>query len=306
MRGMMRLTLCWIALGLASRAHAEKPGVSGLARIRPGEYIGVFDHKRGESGPRLASVRIRKDGSARVRGRDLGRTGNAGEPSDLEAACVLEGLPGEALVLESGEDGPSARLFHLVGISAKDWAPRVAGIAEVAAHAGKQNLEGLVCVTSAPRRALVIFGERGGSSHHPEGRLRWAQLDLAAHALEWTQSGRTGLAVRAPAGWESDAGARAISDLHLDASGTLWAGATLDPGDAGPFRSAIYALARAQLDADPPLRLVENPRVAFSLDGFKVEGIAAPPGDGAFLAIATEDEDLGGAVRTLARPQHQR
>ncbi|HEU4430190.1 MAG TPA: hypothetical protein VFT98_15630, partial [Myxococcota bacterium] len=155
-------------------------------------------------------------------------------------------------------------------------------------------------------RVLVVFGERGGSAEHPHGSLRWARFDLATSALAWDVAGNRGLALRRPEGWEPDPEARAIGDLYLDEHGTLWAAAALDPnGDVGPFRSVVYRAGAVDPKRARPVEVVAPTRIGWQLDGFKIEGLAAPPSapPEAAFSIATEDETYGGAWRTLPLPR---
>jgi hypothetical protein len=291
------------ALGADAKPKRLRHGLSGIAKIGDRTFLGVLDRKDDDRRPRVLRVEVAQAMSQRAEALSVD-WGSAGLPSDLEAVCALPGRSGEALVLESGQLGP-ARLIHLVGIpNAGPSGARVKGTAEVPPPPGaaSQNLEGLACAAIDDGHVLVVVGERGGSPEHPHGSLRWARFDLAASALAWDEAGNRGLQLRRPEGWELDPGARAIGDLYLDGSGALWAAATTDPdGDVGPFRSAVYRAATVDPKRTRPVEIVPRPRAEWRLDGFKIEGLAAPPKapPKAALSIATEDEEYGGAWRTL-------
>jgi hypothetical protein len=295
------LLLALALAGSAARADEPAAGLSGLARIAPATYLGVLDWKRDEPGKRLAILQVGPEAAISRRKLDPPRWPGGPRPSDLEAACALTGRPGEALVVESGEDGPSARLFHVGGLLGPGGVRALRAV-EVRAAGGAQNLEGLACVPRSDGRWLVILGERGGSERQRAGILRWGVLDLASGHLAFSKAGSAGIAVAPPRDWTMSPAARAIADLHLAADGVLWAAATVDPGDAGPFRSAVYAAADVDPSREPALRATAAPVAAWRLDGLKVEGLAAPPellGSGAALLVASEDEALGGVVRPL-------
>jgi hypothetical protein len=300
----LALLTALLPLDAAAKPKKLKDGLSGIAKLGDRSFVGVVDRKGEDSKPRVLRVEITSDMSQRAEALAIDWA-SAGLPKDLEAVCALPKRAGEFLLLESGQVGP-ARLFHLVGVpTVGATGARVKGFAEVRLPAGArtQNLEGLACAPSGGGQVLVLFGERGGSLESPDGRLRWAGFDLATSKLAWTPAGHAGVTLRRPKGWEPSPRARAIADLHLDESGVLWAVAALDPeGDAGPFRSVVYRAGSVDARRERPVKLV-TPEIGWRLDGFKIEGLAAPPKapPGAAFSIATEDEDYGGAWRTLPR-----
>jgi hypothetical protein len=84
--------------------------------------------------------------------------------------------------------------------------------------------------------------------------------------------------------------------------------ATSDPDhDFGPFRSAIYDAGLLVWDgmSSPKYTPPNQINVRWTLDGLKVEALAANPEsiDKANLAIATDDEGLGGVWRALPQSQ---
>jgi len=297
----LALVMALAALSAEAKPKRLHDGLSGIAKVGDRTFIGALDRKAPDTRPRLFRIEVADDMSQRAEALEVD-WGSAGIPSDVEAVCALPGRTGEVLVLESGQLG-SARLIHVGGVLDPTGA-HVEGAAELPLPPGatSQNLEGLACAPIDDGHVLVVVGERGGSEEHPHGSLRWARFDLAASALAWDDAGNRGLTLRRPDGWEPNPEARAIGDLYLDEHGALWAAATLDPeGDVGPFRSVVYRAGTVDAKRKRPVELAARARGAWQLDGFKIEGLAAPPKapPEAAFSIATEDEDYGGAWRTL-------
>ncbi len=163
------------------------------------------------------------------------------------------------------------------------------------------NFEGLVCVSKAPNRYLLLLGERGGKGK--AGSLVWGEFDLAAGAIHW-QPDR--IAVQAPQPEKAEPQQRDIADLYLE-SNVLWASAVREVGNGGPFSSFIYQVALIDPQAASPVNLIGSSKIYWQIDGFKVEGLAAPSPllPGSSLAIGTEDEWLHGQWRALFPPVGQ-
>lgn len=284
-------------------------GYSGLAQHGPASYLTVHDTKGHRDGPRLGLLEVTAEGGLRYTPLAVADWKHPdGRSSDLESACSLPRRPGEFLVAESGTwEGRYGRVFHLglvgseVEVVAVYELPRIVGSTEEQAG---DNFEGMACVGLDDQRVRVILGERGGSSLYPKGLLRWGTLDLRAGSLAWHDAGRTFLEVVAPGAWPAAVSRRHVTALHAGADGILWAAAAADAGDVGPFRSVIYRVGRLTADAAAPVDLLRPPAVVWTLDGSKVEGLAAATGAvaGSVLGLGSEDEDLGGVWRALFPP----
>ena len=90
------------------------------------------------------------------------------------------------------------------------------------------------------------------------GRLRWGTLDLTNYDLTFTVVGEQGIDLDASGRWSDGATNRDISALHLDDEGILWAAATEDPGDLGPFYSVIYRVGTIDWDSENPIQIDET------------------------------------------------
>ena len=273
-------------------------GISGMAPAGDGAFLVVHDAKSFEDGPRLSVLTV---GAAGIGYRALDVDDWAhpdGRSSDLEGACALG--DGTFLVAESGTwEGRFGRLFHvrLTGGGAEVLAAvRLPFARDNAPGVDGDNLEGLACVADGDR-TLVLLGERGASEAYPAGLVRWARFDASTGALDVTDAGRAGVPVSAPGDLVAR-GYRSVTGLHVAPDGALWAAASRDPGDLGPFDSVVYRLGRVERGAAVPV-VVEPGGAACAVAGFKVEAVSAPALPGSTLSLGTEDEALGGAWRPL-------
>ena len=280
-------------------------GFSGMAQMGPNTYLVVHDTKGHRDGPRVGVAEVTRQGLRYSPVVVADWKDPDGRSSDLESACALPGLADEFLIAESGPwDGQYGRLFHLrlrgqVGEILRAYPlPILKGRGP---GAEGDNYEGLACAPLEGGRFLLLLGERGGSSVYPSGVLRVGALDLAKGDLQWRDDGRAGMTITAPGDWPPAVVPRSISDLYLDPEGTLWAVATADAGDLGPFRSIVYRLGKVAPRQDDLLALKQALVVTWVLDGLKIEALAGPAAilPGSALSIGTEDEDLGGVWRGL-------
>jgi len=87
---------------------------------------------------------------------------------------------------------------------------------------------------------------------------------------------------------------RHMSDMDLDNDGVLWASATSDPGDDGPYESGIYKIGKFQKQNDKMKFFIANsfPK-QFVFQRNKVEALTIA---GDKKVFATDDENLGAAI----------
>ncbi|MEW5757542.1 MAG: hypothetical protein AB1810_14700 [Pseudomonadota bacterium] len=286
----------------------EPPGYSGLAQIDEQHYVVVHDTKQADPGPRLGLLHVDKGHTPRYEPITVKAwPDQEGLPNDLEAVCMLPGAAHEALLAESmpAKAGHRGRIFHVAMTGNTARVLRVYSLPKPHDTSLLDNFEGMACAPRAPGRTLVILGGWGGDPENPSGVVRWGELDTAQGVLSWAD---TSVRFRAPGVWPHPEERHDLSDLYLDGRGKLWAAAVSDGGDDGPFNSVVYLLGRVEAAAEPPLRLEHTMAATWSEDGFKIEGLAGPPGapPNAFMSFATEDEHLGGVWRPMFFPSRLR
>ncbi len=293
-------------------ASALSNGFSGMAMIDDTHYLAVHDELSHESGARISVLEVAADRNINITSvTPANWKHNAGRSNDLEGVCAIPKRDGEFLLVEAGHyDGDFGRMFHVkVDITKATHDVEVLYAFDLPEFDPKgrsdpagDEIEGIACATRSDGQTLVILGERGGSSVYPSGLLRWVVIDLdAPGALQFSEAGSAGKSVDAPGSWSDPTKNRDISALHLDSDNNLWAAASEDLGDSGPFKSIVYKVAELKADDPDPVQIAETLSVSHTVDGFKVESLAAPTNqaEGSVFAIGTEDEVFGGVWRAL-------
>ena len=230
-----------------------------------------------------------------------------GRSSDLESICAIPSRPNEFILAEAGYwQEQYGRLFHIELNARRDGAS-VLGVSKLPLFIDNNpdqtgdQFEGLECADTGDDSVLLILGERGGSESYRSGRLRWGTLDLTDYSLTFTMDGQQGVELEAPGQWSDGTSNRDISALYLDNEGALWAAASEDPGDLGPFYSVIFRVGTVSLNPGNPIRIDETIDIWKEVPGFKIEALAGPlPAvSGSILSFGTEDELYGGVWRLL-------
>lgn len=258
------------------------PDLSGLAR-HGRKFLAVTDAKAESQLPRLGTVDA-ATGAFQGLSSDWGQGPAA---RDLEAITPVQGQAGRFLAVEgSSWQDKSARLFQL---QVDEQGSSLEKSYELPKFA--QEVEGIVEMPLDEHRRLVVLGGRGGEQGQP-GRLYWGVLDQKQGSLSFPPQGLEGVEVKAPR--LKAAVQRDISELQLRDDGTLWASASADLGNQGPFESAVYCLGKLKADLNNPLEASGGPSIR--LPGSKIEGLAA---HGQGWLTGADNETLGGQVGYL-------
>jgi len=280
------------------------PGISGLASVGAGTFLAIHDAKypAEASAPRVSLITRSPMGSGwtplplRVEW-PIG----TGPSSDLESVAHIPNTP-DVLLVESGGGRKPVPHVYLAQRSGTTLRIRSAAAWPVPIS----NVEGST-VARLGDQLVFVFAER--SVGEDSTALAWSLLDtdaLRAGQLRWSRFQQMALPNLAPSG----VGARAISDLTIDAHGRVHVAAAYDPGDDyGPFQSSVWTVGRlTPSDTGPPvITPVASPCRRAVIDGLKVEGLAfqrnmatTPPDSTVIdLFIGTDDERLGAAFRPL-------
>ena len=252
----------------------ELPDISGLAAHSPGRSIAVKDTKMEDDSKRVVLLDNRT-GQVDELDIDWSKTGRA---RDLEA--IAPGAnQGDYLAVEGSSFGDfRARLFELKVGSSDGQAVK----SHVLPYFG-QEVEGLHRHQNPDGSQTVVFGGRG--DENGKSKLFWGTL--SGQGLSFTDEGLEGRDVQSPI---LGPGQRSISELSMHSNGELWAAATIDEGDTGPFQSQLYSLGRLDMSSgSPELRSGESQVVPVS--GTKVEAMHFERDT---LLVGSDNELLGG------------
>jgi hypothetical protein len=293
----------------AKASRTIPSGIGGMAWLTERRLLVVHDTKVGSAGPRIGVLEIPESGPPRYREAVTDWKGAGGESNDLEALAAIPGRKGEFFALESGyykeKYGRLIRLRAKIEGDGPDAGCHVETISAWKLPADTVSLEGLVCLDRGDDKLLILVGERGGevSAESVSGKLSWTEIKLDEPGqLEFEKSSQ--LPLRIPAeGWTKPASVRGCADLYVDSANQLWSVATEDPGDAGPFRSAIYQVGSVDVKSKPILTPAAKIAPRWRFDGAKVEAVAGPLAGVGVLSVATDDENYGALWRPLDAPK---
>jgi hypothetical protein len=269
----------------------------------PSPLLAVHDAKTrddptaGTTGPAPRVSIAQWAGEGLVRGAVAWPVGEAGAevPNDLEAVAAVPGMPGHAILAESG-----GRLIHVtVAMQAGSWrlsivtpAPR-----RLPHWGGKDHEEEggeppeceAFALTSIDGHLVAVWGERGTKA--AAGSVFFAPFDLEKGA---DLDGLGAVPVRVPEPTGSDV--RDVSEIAVDAQQHVYFAAADDEGKKGPFTSAIYRLGTLRSSkAGLYLEREPEPVIVRRVAAHKIEGLVAGA-DGRFT-MASDDEQSGGWLR---------
>jgi hypothetical protein len=240
--------------------------ISGMDMISDSSFLAVYDLKSFEEGHRVGVIKLSENKGINVYPVPIANWQHAdGKGSDLESVCSLPGQKNEFLIAESGKwDGRFGRMFHIrLYAAATNFKAEVLGLFDIPEFDSKgpdddvgDEIEGIACLLTDSNDIMVLFGERGGSNAYKNGLIRWAQADLDTYELKWTTKGKVGVEINAPGHWTNDSLNRDISGLHLDEDNGLWAVASEELGENGPFNSIVFRIGMVQGSSKIPLNFL--------------------------------------------------
>lgn len=277
-----------------------------MEQIGDHSYLVVYDQKRNPEKARLGLITVTPS-SLNVSPIEVDVWDKEGIANDLESICAIPKRQNEYLLAESGNwQGKFGRIFH-VKVDTLNLKATVLGSVKIPmlfrndmTIVGDQY-EAIICLPYDKGRRIVMLGERGGSENNPNGVVRWGLLHLEDHSLRMSGEGLEGIPVTAPGNWVHKESKRDITDFHLDAKGVIWASASEDPGDTGPFYSVIYKLGQLHLEnKERPFTIYKAINSGKAVNGFKIEALSGPSkGISASHTFGSEDEIYGGVWRPI-------
>jgi hypothetical protein len=281
-------------------------GSSGMEQLTDSTYLVVYDLKKHKNGVRLGWI-IVTDEVIDVFPIAMSSWGEEGNPNDLECVCAVPGTSNEFLVAEAGNwQGELGRIFHIQIDFGRRTGNVLGTLKYPFLHRNDFDIEGdqyegMLCLPYTKNERIILLGERGGSAFSPSGVIRWGIWDMKKGTLTVEGAGLKGLSVNAPGHWTNAKTKRSITDMYVDPNGTLWASASEDQGDAGPFYSVIYPLGKINsMNQDMPVTVMDFLAVGREVHGLKIEALSGPKkGIQCTHTFGTEDEIYGGVFRPL-------
>lgn len=203
-------------------------------------------------------------------------------PTDLEAVTSVPGVKNNFMALTS-----AGRVFH-IEINRIDNSVRVIKSFDVPRIPRGRDFEGFV-LQRVNNVLLAVWADRGLDAK--PAQLFWGTFDMQTYAF--TQVDSAVLKVPYPVG-----NTRHISDVKIDPSGAVFISSASDPGNDGPFTSAVYLAGAFNLCVPQQVAFTPTPVLTrlYILDHHKVEAIEFVPGADGGPAFGTDDENLGAAI----------
>lgn len=248
----------------------SKYSVSGLV-VADGTWYVVHDNKKPKK-PRMGRIDFQKASYHPLAWE------SKTIPVDLEALAAVPGRKDEMIAMTS-----KGRCFHVsteidnetVSIINEFYLPGV--------H-NSMELEGLGLFNIEDKSAIV-WGNRG--SENKNGVLYFGWIDLQTGAVDLL--GSHPISVLWP-----EKNVRHISDLFIEPDGTCWISSASDPGDYGPFDSAVYRIGQFHLMVDTLKIVTDSTQYSYRERGYKIEALNIIEGLGYFC---TDDEKSGVSVK---------
>ncbi len=201
-------------------------------------------------------------------------------PVDLESLEALPGRKGEFIALASKGKG-----FH---VRAEVGQVSVLRIFQLPAGASGDNYESFA-LTGMSGRLVAVWADRGQDSR--PATVYAAELHLEPPTFFGST---TKMTVRVPYPQQN---VRHVSDIEVTSTGKILISSASDPGNDGPFDSAVYDVgnikfgtAGIQLPADPA------PYKIATFGGRKIEALTCISPDCEHLLLGSDDENSGGSL----------
>ena len=254
-------------------------GISGVAAIDDTHFLVVHDNKKPDQ-PRLGLVEWQKGQKPALTPL---KWCDDTLPIDLEAVTAVPDHKGDYLVLES--KGQVSRIHLEEQGSACKTLMRfpLPGITQ------ESNLEGLSLYCRRSGVCVLLWAERGDDK--TPANLSWASFDLEKNTVA---NKVEHFPFKAP---YPETNLRSISDIVVDQYGTVLVSATSDPGDDGPFKSAIYTLGKFSAKGILTIAEPKTPDFKFDAENIKIEALTQPASGS--LLMGSDDENKGGRLALL-------
>ncbi|MBW4565750.1 MAG: hypothetical protein KME32_32640 [Mojavia pulchra JT2-VF2] len=258
-------------------------GISGMALINQQSnslnFLIVHDNKKQNQG-RLAIISIKRKKPPEY--LPLNWPNNTELPNDLEALTSIPGTKNTSFIALSS----SGKAYYIkfeptnnpISLLKEFKLPTISQGSNFEAFS-LQDIDG---------KLIAVWAHRGEAEQ--SATIYWGLLDLVQYKIVLT--GSSNLKVPFPQG-----NVRHISDLKIDPAGVVYITSASDPGDDGPFQSAVYIAGSIGFRGNK-LVLQQNPQFVplYRSDYHKIEGMELVPGAEGGLIVGTDDENFGSSV----------
>ena len=272
--GCAKDTIQWHSLG-----ESKSIGISGIAAIDKDHFLVVHDGKKPEH-PRLSIVTWQTEQEPAL--TQLAWCDKTNFPMDLEAITAIPSHEHDYLVLES--KGRVSRI-QLDGINRCKTTAQF----NLPTATAQSNMEALA-LHCFGFDCILVWAERGDDKQ--AAKLSWAKFDVDKN----TVTSAEGKTFEFTASYPS-LNRRSISDIAIDKQGVIWVSSASDPGDKGPFQSALYQLGAFSMKNSEinwiPSSSNTQPIAKYESENIKIEGMSFIQDN---LIMGTDDENMGSKI----------
>ncbi|BAY08706.1 hypothetical protein [Calothrix sp. NIES-2098] len=258
-------------------------GISGMALIEQQsnslDFLIVHDNKKSNQG-RLALISIK--GKNQPEYLSFNWPSKAELPNDLEALTSIPKTKNTAFLALSS----SGKAYYIILESEPKTISLVKEFDLPIIPKGS-NFEAF-SLQDIDGKLVALWAHRGEAEQ--PATLYWGLLDLTKSQIILTNS--VNLKVPFPSG-----NVRHISDIKVDPAGVVFISAASDPGDEGPFQSAIYIAGSLGYSGNK-IVFKQNPQLVplYRTNYHKIEALELIPGAEGGVIVGTDDENFGSSV----------
>lgn len=260
----------------------RRDNISGMALIeQAGDKISFFivnDNKKPEQN-HVALLSI--EGRAAPKYTPLRWIGEE-VPTDLEAITAVPSTANNFMMLTA-----AGRVFH-VELDRQNNSVRVLKSFDVPSMPSDHDFEAFA-LQKVGSLLLAVWADRGLGQK--PAQIFWSRFDFKTAAFSHVGSAK----VNVPFSTENT---RHISDVKVDGSGAVFITSASDPGNDGPFASAVYFAGTFNICNSQQITFVQPSQLVrlFRFDHHKVEALELVLGARGGLVFGTDDENLGAAI----------
>ncbi|HEY8560267.1 MAG TPA: hypothetical protein VIL74_07810 [Pyrinomonadaceae bacterium] len=203
-------------------------------------------------------------------------------PVDLEAVTKIPGAANGFMAITS-----AGRVYRLE-LETASRSLKVVKSFDVPSIPPDGNFEGF-SLQRVGGGYLAVWAERGEDAK--PATLFWGNFDLSANAFRNVGS----IQIKVP---YPETNVRHISDVKVDAAGKVFISSAADPGNDGPFTSAVYLAGAFDLTKLPAISFKPESTVSqlFAVENRKIEAFELLPEAVGGMVYGTDDENLGSAI----------